>query len=102
MGYAFSNRAVFRVGRKAFAAALLGTTAFAVLLPATMGPATAQSAQISFNIPAGPLSQAITAYGRQGFRSRSWPPRPPARRPPASAEPPRAKARCRGSCPARG
>lgn len=65
MGYAFSNRAVFRVGRKAFAAALLGTTAFAVLLPATTGPATAQSAQISFNIPAGPLSQAITAYGRQ-------------------------------------
>jgi len=71
MGYG-SRRSVFcTVGRKALVAVLLGTTAIVGSGMAIRSEALAQ-AQTSFNIPAGPLNQALAAFGRQSGTQLSY------------------------------
>ncbi|POR48614.1 TonB-dependent siderophore receptor [Bosea psychrotolerans] len=52
-------------GRKALLAALLATTSIGAGVTALVPSAFAQAARTSYSIPAGPLNQALTAFGRQ-------------------------------------
>jgi len=63
MGRGFSGIGVKTISRKALVAALLATTTIA----GSIAIATAASAQVqtTFNIPGGPLSQVLAAFGRQ-------------------------------------
>lgn len=61
-----TGETIFRSTGKALVTALMMTTAIGVGLAAGGRQASAQAqAQVSFSVPAGPLSQALTAFGRQ-------------------------------------
>lgn len=53
------------VGTKAFAAALMATTAITALTPIAGAFAQSAAQVIAFNVPAGPLATALTSFGRQ-------------------------------------
>lgn len=54
-----------KAARAGLVAALMCATSVGLAVAAQSGPVAAQSAKFDFDIPAGPLNQALTAYGRQ-------------------------------------
>jgi hemoglobin/transferrin/lactoferrin receptor protein len=62
-GYVSERAAV--LGRSAMLAALLASTAIGASLLGMGHTALAQATEIAFDIPAGPLSQALASFGRQ-------------------------------------
>ncbi len=61
-----TGEAIFRSTGKALATALMMTTAIGISLAATHRQAIAQAqSEVLFSVPAGPLSRALAAYGRQ-------------------------------------
>lgn len=66
MGRGSQEFIICTIGRKALVAALLATTALPMSISLMEQKAFAQSsAQTSFNVPAGPLSRALAAFGSQ-------------------------------------
>jgi iron complex outermembrane receptor protein len=60
------GKAAFTSTGKALIATLMMTTAIGVAIATTSREASAQAqVQVSFSVPAGPLSRALTAFGRQ-------------------------------------
>ena len=65
MGCGDMSKRAGQVGRSALLAVLLASTSAGAGLLVTAQPARAQAGQVAFDIPAGPLSQALATFGRQ-------------------------------------
>ncbi len=73
MGRASPSDRLSKIGHRAFLAALLATTAIIAGTGIRIGPAMAQDVQVTeFNIPAGPLNRALTAFGSQSGTQLSY------------------------------